>query len=543
MSIDSVVSGELTHARICACPLCSGALTESFEAGEPQAFLNADARGGADGGKDSYTIQEAGNQIVRGEPGWGGVMGQPFTVTYGFRASAPSTMPDDTGGFSQFNAQQVAQAELAMQSWADVARITFVAAAPGGYTNDAAMLFANYSSGSDGASAFAFYPGSTSAGSRSGDVWVNVTLGSNGNPVTFNYGAHVLLHEIGHAIGMAHPADYDSTSGNASPTYAGNAGYAEDTRQFTVMSYFSELNTGGNFGGLYAAAPLLDDIYGVQLMYGANMTTRTGDTVYGFNSNAGRPWFEASSTQRVVFAAWDAGGTDTFDFGGYVSNAVIDLRPGHFSSVGGLTGHVAIALGTDIERAQAGSGSDKVYGNELENWLRGGSGADQLSGFGSWDDMHGNTGTDTLWGGDGGDWVVGGQDGDLLHGEAGDDIIYGNLASDTCIGGDGNDTIVAGQQEDIVYGDGGNDWLGGDRGADTIWGGSGADTFRFFAGAGVDKIMDFNVADGDRIFLEGGGTYSVSQVGSDVVINLGPGDQIILAGVSQASLSGRWIFS
>src|SRR6185436_1669679 len=109
---------------------------------------------------------------------------------------------------------------------------------------------------------------------------------------------------------------------------------------------------GGAFGGVYASAPLLDDIAAAQMAYGANMTTRTGDTVYGFNSTADRDWFSAtSSSSKLVFAAWDAGGTDTFDFSGYRVAQTIDLREGFFSSIGGATGNVTIAVGAIIENA------------------------------------------------------------------------------------------------------------------------------------------------------------------------------------------------
>ena len=39
----------------------------------PQYFVNADARGGLIDGKQSYTVAQAANQIIRGEAGWSGV--------------------------------------------------------------------------------------------------------------------------------------------------------------------------------------------------------------------------------------------------------------------------------------------------------------------------------------------------------------------------------------------------------------------------------------------------------------------------------------
>ena len=352
---------------------------------DPLAFVDADSRTGTIDGKKSLTVEQAASQLLRGEPGWSAALYVSATVTYAYRSTAPNTMPTDTGGFSRFNAAQIAQTEKALQSWADVANITFVRVGQGAsdedaYSDSASILFGNFSTGESDAAGFAYYPGNTAASSRSGDVWLKSTLSYNTSPSASNYGGMVIVHEIGHAIGLAHPAEYNASE-TEPVTYAKHAEYYEDSRQYTVMSYFGEANTGGSFQGAYASSPLLDDIAAAQMAYGANMNTRTGDTVYGFNATAGRDWFLAtSSSSKLVFAVWDAGGVDTLDFSGYKVNQIIDLRSGYFSSVGGLKGNVTIAMNAVIENAIGGSGIDAINGNAADNRLVGGSGADVLDG-------------------------------------------------------------------------------------------------------------------------------------------------------------------
>ena len=395
------------EAEFDAFPLASAGL--GGDAPQATTYLNADSRAGAgDNGKTSFTIDQAAAQLTRDSNGWGGFDGHAATVTYAYRADAPATMPSDIAGFSQFNVAQITQAELALKAWSDVANITFQRVGTGtsgaaAYSDNATILLGNYSSGEDGSSAFTYYPGSRSSFSNAGDVWVNNSLSYNANPVVQGYGGMVLVHELGHAIGLSHPSDYNAAAG-VTLTYGSDASYFEDSRQYSVMSYFGGFNTGANLPG-YAAAPLLDDIAAAQQLYGANMTTRTGDTVYGFHSNTDEPWLQTSSeANKLQVAIWDAGGNDTLDVSGYYDNQKIDLRQGFFSDVGGQTGNVAIAKGADIENAISGTGSDSITGNGLNNSLAGGGG------------------DDTIMGGAGDDTLSGGSGDDLLNGEAGNDV-------------------------------------------------------------------------------------------------------------------------
>ncbi|WP_165853488.1 M10 family metallopeptidase C-terminal domain-containing protein [Aurantiacibacter aquimixticola] len=71
-----------------------------------------------------------------------------------------------------------------------------------------------------------------------------------------------------------------------------------------------------------------------QQKYGADMTTRTDDTTYGFNSTAGRNVFDFDINHYPALTIRNADGEDTLDFSGFGGGSVIDLRDGHFSSGG-----------------------------------------------------------------------------------------------------------------------------------------------------------------------------------------------------------------
>ncbi len=474
----------------------------------------------ADNGKPQFSWDEAAIQITRSGASWANAFHTSAVVTYSFRSTAPATMPDDTGGFSRFSAAQIAAAEATLAAWAAVANITFQRVDDGdGYSNNAAIVFGNYSSGASGAAAFAYLPtsGNTSAASVQGDVWVNVSLGYNANPVRGDYGYQVLLHEIGHAIGLDHPGDYNAGEG-VTITYEAHAEYFNDSRMFTVMSYFASSNTGGVLPA-YASLAQMHDIAAVQRLYGANLSTRTGNTIYGYNSNTGVPEYSLTlANQAAVFTIWDAGGLDTLDLSGYSSNSVIDLRQEAFSSVGGSVYNLSIARGAVIENAVGGSGNDTITGNAANNTLNGNAGADVLDG---------ENGNDTLIGGAGADQLIGGAGTDTAdysnagggvtvrlstgNGERGDALgdtyssienIIGSRFADSLTGTSGANSIAAGDGNDGLYGGVGNDVLDGGAGNDLLRGGAGAD--QLIGGAGTDTADYADASGGVTVRLSTG---------------------------------------
>jgi serralysin len=500
------------------------------------------------------SIDQAAAHITRGGYSWSDALGQAAgPITFAFRSSGSGN--ENEPGFSPFTAYQMAAAEMSLDLWSDLANISFTRVGGAGYSNKATMLFGNYNLTGDGAAAHAYYPYDAAAGSNSGDVWVNLSSEGNANLSFGSYGLMTMIHEIGHALGLRHPGDYNAGPG-VTITYDGNAQYIEDSRQYSVMSYFAASETGADHADgsttIYASTPLLHDIAAIQRLYGANMTTRTGDTTYGFNSNADRDAFHIdSAAEKVVFAVWDAGGKDTFDFSGYSEDQWIRLGDGEFSDVGGLTGNVAIAKGAVIENGKGGSGDDHLSGNGAANRLYGNVGDDYLNGGSNSDTLEGGEGNDTLIGGTGSDTMLGGLGDDeyyvdeigdvvsdsvgiFLGGPAGSgpvtnvnagiDTVHTTLASYTLgqfmenltamrwegFAGTGNElgNVITGHDgADTLRGLAGKDTLIGGRGRDVLYGGSEADVFLFksLTESGItastrDLIADFTRG-ADRIDL------------------------------------------
>jgi serralysin len=424
--------------------------------------------------------------LLRPELSWS-APGTGAEVTWAISSSNPDQT--DAQGFStpfiRLSAAQIAAVKSCLAEFSSVADITFTQVNPGGTSNNATMLFSAYESTTDGAGAYAYYPGSSDPDHPHGNVSLNNDSVSITSLPRGDYGFFAILHEIGHAVGLDHPGDYNAAP-DVSIEYDTHAQFIQDSQQYTVMSYFDESNTTSSFNS-YADGLLLYDIYALQQLYGANMTTRTGNSVYGFNANTGSV-FDFTKNTDPVFCIWDAGGTDTIDASGFSQSQVIDLIAGKFSNIGGFSRNVSVAFGAVIENAVGGSGNDTLRGNSSNNILDGREGADKLTGGAGNDTYVLANGTDTVSDASGTDLITSTISRSLVNYSAIENLMLRGSAN---INGTGNelDNVLTGNSGgNTLSGGSGNDTLNGGTGADTLSGGSGNDTY--VLGAESDQVID-----------------------------------------------------
>ena len=298
-------------------------------------------------------------------------------------------------------------------------------------------------------------------------------------------GLTILLHEIGHALGLKHTnSTYDGR-----PSF-GSLGIANlDSNLYTVMSYTnpsgSQIGTSPGSGN--AATPMPLDVLAIQQIYGANLSFNTGNDVYTLDSSA------------VVQTVWDAGGTDTLSATSPGNAVTIDLRPGQYSQVNGSQGRLGIAYNVSIENAIGGAGNDLLIGNSVNNRLDGGAGNDTLTGGAGDDTYIADSALDVVSEGvgDGLDTVLASVD----------YILPNNVENLSLIGIGSIDGTGNGIANSLVGNDNAN-LLSGGRGDDTFVGGGGRDTL--VGGVGNDRYTVGNDASAPNTLTISGDPSTIS---------------------------------
>lgn len=280
--------------------------------------------------------------------------------------------------FIAFSETQQTAARVALQLYSEVSGLNFVEVSDVGAGGTIQFGTANMEYGS----AHAYLPSNSDLG---GDVWLNNSVSSNLDSSNGSYGFLTLIHEIGHALGLKHPGNYNAGGGGSPGPYL----YPElDNKQYSIMSYKPHPGSYAN-----PQTPMIYDIAAIQHLYGANHNTRAGNDTYAWDTN-----------QAFVQTIWDGGGIDTIDASNQGLSAVINLNSGSFSSIGSQTNgsastasnNLAIAHGVTIENAVGGAENDTLIGNSSNNSLSGSYGNDYIAGYGGYDTLIGGSGNDTF---------------------------------------------------------------------------------------------------------------------------------------------------
>nr|WP_071102575.1 M10 family metallopeptidase C-terminal domain-containing protein [Moorena producens] len=444
---------------------------------------------------------------------WGGSTGKGVNLTYSFGEWGSSWYKTNYGdsepwsGFSPLTSIQRIAAENALKAWSEVANINFTKVI------DSKKVAGDirFAKSSKPNTAWAYFP---YASTEAGDIWFSHSNSYN-TATKGTYGYQTFLHEIGHALGLKHPHEKDGSGVVANLNI--------DTTAYTVMSYRSYVNQplSAYSQKFFPTTPMLHDIAAIQYIYGANMNTRKGNTVY--------KW---APGQQILETIWDAGGNDTIDWSNQSSNAKINLNAGQWSELGPAYWNgkewesrtLAIAYGVTIENGIGGSGNDTIYGNNVANVLQGGEGNDYLSG------------------GSGNDFLSGGTGSDRIYGGSGNDNLYGSSGNDTLSGSSGND---------LLSGSSGNDYLHGGTGSDRMYGGSGND--RYVVDTIGDRVVEYTNQGIDRVYasityqlgahlenLTLTGTSSINGYGNDFnnVINGNSASNYISGGRGNDTVNG-----
>ena len=225
-----------------------------------------------------------------------------------------------------------------------------------------------------------------------GNIYISYNTSLNFQKGSYNY--ITIVHELGHALGLAHPHDTGGNStifsGVTSP-FGDFGDYNANQQPFTIMTYndiaspnVPDTQQTSGFLATFGAI----DIVALQYMYGKNPNFNSGNTTYTFPNSSENKYWET---------IYDTGGINTIDSSSSTSNTVIDLNdaavqpntnnagiPLSFNIFGGLT----ISKDVVIQNVITGQGNDIVTGNEQDNEIKITKGGN--------DEIDGKSGYDTV---------------------------------------------------------------------------------------------------------------------------------------------------
>ncbi|MHB2167999.1 FG-GAP-like repeat-containing protein [Alsobacter sp. R-9] len=375
-----------------------------------------------------------------------GAAGLPVFVTFSFETSprsVDSTLTQAT--FHPATEEEKTIARQAFRTWADACGIVFMEVPPG--QGDIRLQYVDFYTipGKFQYAGYGYYPisslSSTAARREASYIYLNT------RQETMNAAdkLHLILHEIGHTLGLKHPFDGDPV---LDPSL--------DNAAHTVMSYMG-----------YAPALGTLDLQAIAFLYGSNAMDGTQVEAWSWNA--------ATATLSQTGGAGD----ETIR-----GVSVADIMSGGAGCdlMAGFGGHDFLAGGEGDDTLLGGAGTDTLRGDRGNDCLYGGGSAYEISDF-DWADYSDATAAITVD-------LTGVYDAmySLVQSAKGDDIGFDTLKGIAgVIGGAGNDAMAGSIDANALKGNAGDDSLDGRAGEDTLDGGAGDDSLR--GGEGDDSLV------------------------------------------------------
>ncbi len=224
--------------------------------------------------------------------------------------------------------------------------------------------------------------------------------GSDTSLAMTTWGGRVLMHELGHSLGLSHPhAEYVNGKAVLTDAFSAtvNMGFSKlgfvirnaadmDKEYFTIMSYDEQTPTVGP--QTFAQTPMILDVLALQEAYGVGAgSSGGGNDVITIGATS------AVNSYRTYF---DLGGVDTVNLSNYASGAYFHMG----TSIVGARQLVGVSMSIadrqlmtagsapqslrwfygDYENALGSAGNDLITGNALSNAITGSGGNDTIDG-------------------------------------------------------------------------------------------------------------------------------------------------------------------